>query len=260
MQGMDRFVSELLEEKYLAYAKPEFLLDDPIQLPHRFSKKPDQEVIGFLAATLAWGQRKTIIKNGERLLVLMENEPHGFTMSASDKELDACASFVHRTFNGDDLITFILALRRLFQEYGSIENAFFSGPVLDMGQTISRFKERFFEVNHAERTRKHVADPMKGSSAKRLNMYMRWMSRPSNSGVDLGIWSAEIIPRLHVPLDVHTGRTARALGLLTRKQNDWKAVVGLTESLREIDPKDPCRFDIPLFAIGVHEPELLTGQ
>jgi len=252
-------IAELLEEKYTQYACPDFIEEDPIQLPKQFTTRHDQEVIGFLAATIAWGQRVTIIRNGARIVSLMDSAPYDFVMGASEKELDTLYSFVHRTFNGDDLITFVQAIRNLYTTYGNMEKAFFEGEHLDMAGTISRFKQRFFQIDHAQRTTKHVADPLKGSSAKRINMYMRWMARRNDMGIDLGVWDEGLIPKLHVPLDVHSGNTARVLGLLKRKQNDWKAVIELTESLRELDAKDPIRFDIPLFAIGVYEPELLTG-
>ncbi len=248
-----------LNEKYVQYARPEFINDDPVQIPRRFSERHDQEIMGFLAATIAWGQRKTIIANCEKLIRLLEHEPHAFVLHASDNELASLSSFVHRTFNGEDLITFVLALRSVYNEYGSLEPVLLNDGATT-GERISMFKKIFFRVPHAARTEKHVADPMKGSSAKRINMFLRWMVRPSDNGIDLGIWSEKHLRDLHVPLDVHTGNTARALGLLTRKQNDWKAVQELTERLRMIDPEDPVRFDIPLFAIGVYEPELISGQ
>jgi uncharacterized protein (TIGR02757 family) len=255
----DSVLKSLLEEKYEQYARSSFITDDPVQLPRRFEDSADQEIIGFLVATIAWGNRITIIRNGEGIIKLFEDEPHAFVMNAGQKELQHLVPFVHRTFNGMDLRTFVLALRNLYQRFGSLEESFFSGEALDMGATISRFKERFFAIDHQARTTKHVADPLKGSSAKRINMFLRWMVRPNDREVDLGIWSTDHLSRLHVPLDVHTGNVSRKLGLLTRKQNDWKAVVELTERLREIDPKDPVRFDIPLFALGVYEPDLING-
>lgn len=253
-------VQELLEEKYAQYARASFISDDPIQLPRLFEQREDQEIIGFLAATIAWGQRGTIIKNGKRIVQLFGGEPFNFVKDASADELKALDSFVHRTFNGEDLRYFVIALKDIHHRYGSLEQSFFQGDPMDMAGIISRFKKRFFSLKHPQRTTKHVADPMKGSSAKRINMFLRWMIRPDDRGVDLGIWSDEHLPDLHVPLDVHSGKVARSLGLLRRKQNDWKAVVELTHTLRKFDPKDPVRFDIPLFAIGIYEPELINGQ
>ena len=245
-------IKALLNEAYERYAQPTFIADDPIHIPRSFAKREDAESIGFLTATIAWGQRKTIIANATKLALLMDEAPHDFILHATDTDLDRLAPFVHRTFNGTDLRHFVFGLRHVYAEYGGPENAFMEKGILgDMAHGIARFKERFFEVDHQPRTRKHVADPAKGSNAKRINMYLRWMVRPNDRGVDLGLWKKIKPSELMVPLDVHTGRVGRELGLLTRTQDDWKAVEELTARLREFDPVDPVKYDIALFALGV---------
>ena len=245
-------LKDLLDEAYDRYARPEFIANDPIQIPRSFSRREDAEVIGFLTATIAWGQRVTIINNAKKLVALMDNAPYDFVMNATKVDLSRLDRFVHRTFNGIDARHFIIGLRHLYAEYGGLESAFLSnGRIDDVANAITLFKSRFFEPDHQARTRKHVADPSKGSNAKRINMYLRWMVRPDDRGVDLGLWKRIPTSVLHVPLDVHTGRVARELGLLQRKQDDWKSVVELTGQLREFDPLDPVKYDIALFGIGV---------
>ena len=242
----------LLDEAYDRFARPEFIADDPIQIPGSFSTREDAEIIGFITATIAWGQRKTIIVNAKKLVMLMDEAPHDFVMNASGRDMSRLDRFVHRTFNGTDLRHFVLGLRHLSREHGGIEEAFLlDGKLDDIASSIARFKRRFFEPAHQPRTQKHVADPSKGSNAKRINMYLRWMVRPDDRGIDLGLWKKIPASALHVPLDVHTGRVARELGLLKRKQDDWKSVIELTEALREFDPADPIKYDIALFALGV---------
>ena len=245
-------MKELLDGAYDRYARPEFIADDPIQIPRSFSRREDAEVIGFLTATIAWGQRITIIYNAKKLVSLMDGAPHDFVMNARKTDLSRLDHFVHRTFNGIDARHFMRGLKHLYAEHGGIESAFLDdGKLGEMGKAIARFKSRFFEPVHHARTRKHVADPSKGSNAKRINMYLRWMVRPDDRGVDLGLWKRIPTSVLHVPLDVHTGRVARELGLLKRAQDDWKSVVELTGQLREFDPLDPVKYDIALFGIGV---------
>jgi len=242
----------LLDEAYDRFAQPSFITADPIQIPRLFSRREDAEVIGFLTATIAWGQRVTIINNAKRLVQLMDEAPHDFVLNATPKELERTERFVHRTFNGVDLRHFVHGLRHLYQEYAGLEEAFLEQDKFgDAATAIARFKQRFFEVEHQSRTQKHVADPGKGSNAKRINMYLRWMVRPNDRGVDLGLWKNIKPAELMVPLDVHTGRVGRELGLLERTQDDWKAVVELTARLREFDPLDPVKYDIALFGLGV---------
>ncbi len=264
----------LLDEAYDRYARPGFIGDDPIQVPRAFlHSRPDAESIGFLTATIAWGQRKTIIRNAWELVRLFDEHPHEFIMHASPGELDRLDRFVHRTFNGVDLRHFVRGLRHLYRTYGGIEEAFVldggkrgdggqGGHTTvastqrvdqhtDMATMIARFRSRFFVPKHEARTGKHVADPSKGSNAKRINMYLRWMVRPNDRGVDLGLWKHIPASALHLPLDVHTGRVGRELGLLQRPQDDWKSVVELTNVLRSYDPEDPVKYDIALFGMGV---------
>lgn len=247
-------LKSLLDEAYDRYARPSFIADDPIQLPRAFAKREDAEVIGFLTATISWGQRKTIIAHAWKLVRLMDEQPHDFVMNADARELERLDDFVHRTFNGIDLAHFVRAVRHLYTEHGGIEAAFLdNGTIGGIHEAIARFKQRFFAIDHPARTRKHVADPAKGSNAKRINMFLRWMVRPADRGVDLGLWKRISPADLMVPLDVHTGRVARELGLLARKQDDWKAVEELTAALRAFDPADPVKYDIALFGMGVNK-------
>lgn len=247
---------ELLDEAYERFAAPDFVPDDPISIPRSFALRSDAEVIGFWVAMISWGQRRTILDNAHKLVRLMDEAPFDFVMNASPAELRRLGGFVHRTFNGVDAQHFVQGLRHVVQQYGGLENAFLPAPgdapsSMDIREAIIRFRTRFFEPAHEARTRKHVADPTKGSNAKRINMFLRWMVRPADRGVDLGLWQRIPASALHVPLDVHTGRVARELGLLERKQDDWKSVVELTERLREFDQQDPIKYDIALFGIGV---------
>lgn len=246
----------LLEEAYARFATPSFVGDDPLQVPRSFAAREDAEVIGLLTATIAWGQRKTIIANAWKLARLMDAAPHDFVLHASPRELERLGTFVHRTFNGTDLRSFIGGLRHLYTTYGGLEASFLPGgpssSLPPMAEMISLFRSRFLEPEHAPRTEKHVANPMRGSNAKRLNMFLRWMVRPNDRGVDLGLWQRISPAVLHVPLDVHTGRIARELGLLQRKRDDWKSVEELTAALRRFDPADPVKYDIALFGLGVH--------
>lgn len=247
-------VRTLLEEAYERYATPAFIADDPIQVPRAFAAPQDAEVIGFLTATIAWGQRRTIIANAWRMARLMDEAPHDFVRHATAADMRPLARFVHRTFNGTDLQYFVTALRHLYHAHGDLEAAFLpeaNVPHWDAAQAIHLFKQRFFAPPHPARTTKHVADPGKGSNAKRINMFLRWMVRPNDRGVDLGLWKRIPPAGLMVPLDVHTGRVARELGLLKRGQDDWKAVAELTAALRRFDPHDPVRFDLALFGLGV---------
>ena len=247
-------VGGLLSDAYDRYAHPSFIQEDPIQVPRSFTDRKDAEVIGFLTATIAWGQRKTIIANAWKLVQLMDEAPHAFVMNANSTDLKHLEKFVHRTFNGVDLAHFVRGLRHVYTEHGGLEQAFLSTETDEPWQAaggISLFKQRFFGIDHQARTQKHVADPARGSNAKRINMFLRWMVRPNDRGVDMGHWKRITPAALMVPLDVHTGRVARELGLLRRTQDDWKAVEELTSSLRAFDPHDPVKYDIALFAIGV---------
>lgn len=243
-----------LEEKVLLYNTPGFIENDPVQIPHRFSRKEDIEISGFLTAAIAWGNRTSIIKSASRILELMGNAPYEYVMSHKDSQLKHMEGFVHRTFNSTDLITFISALKFLYLERGGLESVFTMHQTSDSLQpAIHQFKKEFFKVPHLERTKKHLPDPFKGSAAKRINMYLRWMVRKDHTGVDFGLWKDIPPSSLSCPLDVHTGRVARRLGLLKRKLNDSKAVQELDHSLRSFDPQDPVKYDFALFGLGLFE-------
>ncbi len=247
-------LKSFLDEKVTLYNSPNFIESDPIQIPHLFTLKEDMEIAGFLSATIAWGNRKMIIKNAHKMMDLMGNAPYDFVMSHNDNDLDKLAFFVHRTFNGTDFITFIKALQNVYKKHGGLENIFSrSYPNLSFQNNIHEFKKVFFEIEHENRVQKHVSDPMNNSAAKRINMFLRWMVRQDNKGVDLGIWKNISPSVLSCPLDVHSGNVARKLGLLTRKQNDSKALAELDLKLRELDPYDPVKYDFALFGLGVFE-------
>ncbi|HCQ29872.1 MAG TPA: TIGR02757 family protein [Flavobacteriales bacterium] len=245
-------IKEFLDEKEMQYNSPEFIDTDPICIPHRFKRKEDIEIAGFLTATIAWGKRSMIIKNALQMMELMDDAPYDFVMNASENELKYMKSFKHRTFNGEDMRFFILRSKDIYQEYSSLENALLQYPS-NLALSISRFKEIFMQNNTAHRSQKHISNPMKNSAAKRINMYLRWMVRKDKTGVDFGLWNKISMSELKIPLDVHSGNTARKLGLLKRKQNDWKAVEELTEILKSFDANDPVKYDYALFGLGVFE-------
>lgn len=248
-------VYELLEQKYQEYNKLSFIADDPVQIPHRFSKKQDIEIAGFFAATLAWGQRVTIIRNTTRILELMDNSLHDFILHHQDKDLKRFLGFVHRTFNDTDLLYFIEFFRWFYSQHESLEQAFAGSMAkqhIHTEHALIGFQNLFFSLeDHPQRTKKHISSPTRKSTCKRLNMYLRWMVRHDKKGVDFGIWKDIKPSQLLIPLDVHVDRHARRLGLLRRKQTDWQAVLELTESLRSFDPTDPVKYDFALFGMGV---------
>ena len=247
-------LKEFLDEKTLQYQQPGFLETDPIQIPHSFDLKEDIEVSGFLTATIAWGNRKSIIKNAKLLTELMDIAPYEYVMGHTPQDLESLSSFVHRTFNGIDLSYFITALRHLYQNHKGLEGIFTRYAEKDSLQpAITAFKGHFFELKHPARSTKHISDPSKGSAAKRINMFLRWMIRNDHQGVDFGLWQNLSPAVLSCPLDVYSGNVARKLGLLRRKQNDAKAVWELDQKLRKLDPKDPVKYDFALFGLGVFE-------
>lgn len=243
-----------LDEKVLYYNQPEFILTDPIQIPHLFRNKEDIEIAAFLTATISWGNRKTILRNGRRMMELMGNAPADFVRNATGDDLERLDGFVHRTFNAVDFQYFIRGLRHLNENYGGLEAVFtkYSTPVSTQ-RAIHEFKKLFFELQHERRTEKHISDPFKNSAAKRINMFLRWMVRQDYQGVDFGLWENISASALSCPLDVHSGNVARKLGLLKRKQNDAKAVAELDLALRQLDPGDPVKYDFALFGLGVFE-------
>jgi uncharacterized protein (TIGR02757 family) len=245
---------EFLDEKVAKYNNPNFIDLDPIQIPHMYSVKEDIEISGFLAATIAWGNRRSIVNSARRMIDLMGNSPYDFIMNHKDSHLKRMEGFVHRTFNSTDFITFIAALQYLYKYRQGLEGIFNQYKTRESLQpAIHQLKKEFFTVPHLDRSRKHLPDPLSGSAAKRINMYLRWMIRKDNAGVDFGIWK-DISPSiLSCPLDVHSGNVARRLGLLKRKQNDAKAVMELDSILRQLDGNDPVKYDFALFGLGVFE-------
>lgn len=247
-------LKEFLDEKVFIYNHPSFIETDPIQIPHQFSLKEDIEIAGFLIATIAWGNRKSIINNGNKLMALMGNSPYDFVIHFSEKNREFLSTFVHRTFNSEDLIYFLKSLQNIYKNHGGLENAFSKYSEKDSMQTaIHHFKKTFFELPHLSRTQKHISDPLKNSAAKRINMFLRWMVRKDTAGVDFGIWKSITPSQLSCPLDVHTGNIARKLKLLERSQNDAKALAALDKSLRKFDPIDPVKYDFALFGLGAFE-------
>ena len=248
-------IKSFLDEKIQLFNRAEFIETDPIQVPALFTTKENIEIAGFLAATLAWGQRPTIIRNAMKLTALMQNNPIEFLLNSSEEDWAMFQSFKHRTFNGTDCIYFLKSMKNIYQNHGGLEQVFTDG--FRNGNSIFSalvyFRKVFFELEHERRTEKHVSDIEKGAAAKRLNMYLRWMVRNDTSNVDFALWKQIPSSALMLPLDVHTGNVARKLGLLTRTQNDWRAVEEITAKLREFDPEDPIKYDFALFGLGVFE-------
>lgn len=248
-------IKELLDEKYYQYNTQNFIETDPISIPHSFSTRENIEVSAFLAATIAWGQRKAILNNAFRLMKLMDNNPYDFIMNSSERDYRVFNKFCHRTFNSIDTIFFIKSLSNFYKKYGGLEEVFTnryqqSKSIVDC---LKNFRDVFFELPHEKRTEKHISDITKKAACKRLNLFLRWMVRSDNKGVDFGIWTDIPSSALYIPLDVHTGNVARSLSLLKRKQNDWQSVEELTSVLRTFDPADPVKYDFALFGTGVFE-------
>ena len=239
---------EFLEEKAKLYERKDFIEHDPISIPHQFSRKEDIEIIALIVATISWGNRKSIITNGNRLVEMMGESPYDFVMSANKKQLQK-SNFVHRTFNSTDLSQFIFSLKKIY-ENGGLEKSFQGKGAMER---IVNFRNEFSSHFSESRTLKHVSDPASNSSAKRLNMFLRWMVRSDKRKVDFGIWKSISPAELMLPLDVHTGNVGRKLGLLKREQSDWKAVEEITEALRKFDKKDPIKYDFALFGLGAME-------
>lgn len=244
----------LLESWVSRYNNPSFIAHDPISVAHRFSQKQDIEIAGFFAATLAWGQRTTIINNCNRLMQWMHEAPHEFIMHHSEKDLIPMSHFVHRTFNATDLLYFIHFLKKHYQSSPTLETAFtqfISPKSADTTQALTGFHNYFFDDELApERTRKHVATPARKSACKRLNMYLRWMVRDDSHGVDFGLWKTIKPSQLICPIDVHVERVARQYKLITRKAVDWECALELTANLRKLDPDDPVKYDFALFGMS----------
>ena len=249
----EKDLERFLNSKVDLYNQPSFIKDDPICIPHSFTKKQDIEIAGFFAAIFAWGNRTTIINKSKELMLLMDNAPHNFCLNHSPKELKRLTSFKHRTFNSTDLLYFIEFFNFHYNKHKSLETAFaMHGNTAE--KMLIGFHRYFFSLEHIpERTKKHIATPERNSSCKRLNMFLRWMVRKDNNGVDFGIWKNISPSQLICPLDLHVVRVAKRLNLIHRKQTDWQAALELTQYLRTLDKNDPVKYDFALFGIGVME-------
>lgn len=251
-------VKEFLDELCVRYNRETFVHDDPVSVPHRFGRTEDVEIAGFLAATIAWGQRPTIVRNGRRMMELMDDAPYQFVTQSGPEDWEVLLPFVHRTFNGGDFVYFVRALRHIYLHHGGLGGFFRNSYVRygDLKPVLSDFRQLFFspELEPLPRHARHLSSVDKGAACKRLNMFLKWMVRKDNNGVDFGLWS-DAIPAsaLYLPLDVHTANVSRMLGLLTRRQNDWRAVEEVTGVLRSFDPADPVRYDYALFCAGMYK-------
>jgi uncharacterized protein (TIGR02757 family) len=254
---MSEKLKEFLDAQVFRYNRPEFIPLDPIAVPHRFVKKQDIEISGFIAATLAWGQRKTIIQKCLEWMELMDHAPHDFMLHHQEKDLIPFLRFKHRTFNDIDALHFIAFFSWFYKNHTSLEEAFCLGwdqSENSMENMLNRFQELFFQDPESpQRTRKHIAAPKRKSACKRINMFLRWMVRADERGVDFGLWKQIKPYQLICPCDVHVDRVARRLGLITRKQTDWQTALELTHNLRNLDPADPVKYDFALFGLGVNE-------
>lgn len=246
-------LSDLLNEKADQYNRPSFIDRDPISIPHRFSQKQDIEIMGFWSAVLAWGQRPVILKKSTELVTLMDGAPYDFIRNHEESDLKRFLAFKHRTFNATDALYFLHFFRQYYQQNDSLENAFLTVENSTVEPNLIAFHDRFCGLTDffPERTRKHIATPARNSSCKRLLMFLRWMVRRDDRGVDFGLWTRLRPDQLVMPIDVHVNRVARKLGLLVRPQTDWKAALELTENLRQFDGMDPVRYDFALFGLGV---------
>ena len=249
-------IAELLQNRYQRYNQPSFIASDPVSIPHRFSKPQDIEISGFFAAILAWGQRKTIINKSLELMALFGHEPHRFMLEHSENDLKALLHFKHRTFSATDLLYFVAFFRQFYRQHQTLETAFVgSANQPESAFTrLARFHDTLFGLEFApQRTRKHVSTPVRNSACKRINMYLRWMVRSDNCGVDFGLWKRIQPSELICPLDVHVERVARSLGLISRPKPDWQTALELTQNLAVYDVEDPVKYDFALFGLGVEE-------
>ena len=244
---------ELLERLHDRYNNESFIEADPISVPHSFTRPVDREIAGFLAATIAWGNRRAIVQSAHRMMRYMDNAPEDFVRNATEADMEYLRTYVHRTFNGVDFQDFVRGLRHIITEWGSVGNYFETRYEEhgDLRLVFSDFRRDFFAVEHDAHCEKHLSSIDKGAACKRLCMYLRWFVRHDDRGVDFGMWRRIPMSALYMPLDIHTGRMGRNLGLLNRKQSDWKAVEELTASLRKLSADDPVRYDYSLFGLGI---------
>lgn len=246
-------LKDFLDQKVDEYNRPAFINDDPISVPHLFSGKQDIEIAGFFAAVFAWGNRTTIIGKSRELMERMDNSPFNFIKDHSAKDLRRLKGFKHRTFNEDDLFYFVESLHHHYSKHDSLEKAFFPNKEFDAEKGLVYFKHYFFSLEHLRRTEKHISSPLQKSTCKRLNMFLRWMVRSDNKGVDFGLWKNFSAAKLICPIDLHVARVAKRFGLVKRKQVDWQAAVELTSALRQLDKADPVKYDFALFNLGIIE-------
>ncbi len=252
-------LKDLLESRVLLYNTPDFIPTDPISIPHLFTQKQDIEIMGFWTAILTWGQRITTIRKAKELIQIMDGKPYDFIVNHKDSDLKQFKNFKHRTFNLTDTLYFVAFFKDHYSKFDSLENAFFGSRDVEEfpyqpERNLNQFRKYFFALeDFPKRTQKHITAPERGSTVKRINMFLRWMVRKDEMGVDFGIWKEIKTKDLMMPLDIHVERVSRKLGLLHRKQRDWKSVVELTENLRKLDPIDPVRYDFALFNLGIEE-------
>ena len=244
-------LKKFLDEKYQEYNNVKFIEDDPIQIPHLFTNHKDIEIAGFLTSIISWGNRKSIINNAKKMMNLLDNSPYDFIKNCKDSEIKKL-EFVHRTFNSIDFRFFLHSLKNIYTQNESMEDIFLDDYSNFMFDGIINFRKIFFSVNHEKRSQKHISNPLKNSCCKRINMFLRWMVR-NDQNVDFGIWKKIKKSKLSCPLDVHTGRVARKLGLINRKQNDFKSLCELDKNLRLLDKDDPVKYDFSLFGLGMYE-------
>ncbi|XOV91120.1 MAG: TIGR02757 family protein [Bacteroidota bacterium] len=251
MDSLKAYLDELVDK----YNQPGFIPNDPISIPRGYTKKQDIEITGFVAAMLAWGQRKTIINKCLEFFRYMDNAPHDFILNHSENDLKPFLQFKHRTFNPTDALYFIAFFRWHYRQHQSLEEAFFPDAYNPSMETrLNHFFHHFFSLpDHPKRTYKHIPSPMRNSACKRMNMFLRWMIRKDDQGVDFGIWDSIDPSELICPCDLHVDRVARRLGLITRRQTDWKTALELTENLRLLDAHDPVKYDFALFGLGIEE-------
>jgi uncharacterized protein (TIGR02757 family) len=254
---VEKEIRTFLEKKYKQYNRPDFIPNDPVCIPHLFTRKQDIEIMGFIASVLAWGQRITIINKCKELITRMDNAPYDFVLNHKEKDLKKLLNFKHRTFNDTDLLYFIEFFSVHYKKSDSLENAFVkekSYLEVNTERALADFHKSFFSLeDFPERTKKHISTPERKSACKRLNMFLRWMVRKDNQGVDFGIWQKITPAQLVCPCDVHVDRVARKLKLISRPQTDWLTAVELTNNLKVLDPKDPVKYDFALFGVGVEE-------
>lgn len=248
-------LKSFLDEKVEQFNRPDFIVNDPISIPHMYTLKQDIEIAGLMSAVLAWGQRITIIRKCKEFMQWMDNSPYQFIIHHKEKDLKRFEAFKHRTFNGTDALYFIAALQSIYSKYPSLEEAFVV-PVTDatIERGLIRFHHLFFNLaHHPHRTKKHLPTPERKSTCKRINMYLRWMVRDDKRGVDFGLWKNISSSQLVCPCDLHVDRVARLLKLISRKQTDWLTALELTENLKKFDPQDPVKYDFALFGLGIEE-------